>query len=415
MHLFINALAASAGGGLTYLRNTLPHLSAHAQLTTTVLVARRYPEVAGDLPRVSFLEAGEFAGSAAHRFWREQILLPGLIRRHGGEILISAGNMALLQSPVPQILLSRNALYTSRRFYADVRARREWRLWFRTHIEGICAKWSMRRSDWVIAPSEAFADEIRSWLGEGSVPVQTIPHGFDRNLFFGGDRDLPQDIQNRLAQSAPCLRLLLVSHYNYFRNFDTLIRALPVIKKHLGENSVKLFLTCRLHTASGRYHGARTQELISALGVGQDITELGLIPYPLLPKVYGACDIYVTASYAESFAHPLVEAMACGLPIVASDLPVHREVCGDAARYFPYAAPETLAEQIGAVACCRDRAQDMTARGLARSRDFSWKKHVSRLVSLAAGLAEGCNRKSSPGNNKETEAVPSTGCTPTAS
>ena len=65
------------------------------------------------------------------------------------------------------------------------------------------------------------------------------------------------------------------------------------------------------------------------------VVELGAVPYSLLHQVYRECDIYVTPAYAESFAHPLVEAMASGLPIVASDLAVHREICQDAAIYFP--------------------------------------------------------------------------------
>jgi hypothetical protein len=52
----------------------------------------------------------------------------------------------------------------------------------------------------------------------------------------------------------------------------------------------------------------------------------------------------VTPAYAESFAHPLIESMSSGLPVVASDLPVHREICGDAAIYFPRFSPDALAE-----------------------------------------------------------------------
>ena len=66
----------------------------------------------------------------------------------------------------------------------------------------------------------------------------------------------------------------------------------------------------------------------------------------MLHQVYRACNIYVTPAYAESFAHPLVEAMASGLPVVAADTEVHREICQDAAIYFPRFSPEDMADRI---------------------------------------------------------------------
>jgi len=398
MHIVINASAASAGGGLTYLRNVVPHFSARPHLRTTVLAARGFLRDFKELPGVTLLETEEFGGKATNRFWREQIMLPGLIRGCGADVLISAGNIALFRSPVPQILLTRNALYTSTDFYADAWARRDIGLWIRMRLQGFFAKWSVCRADRVVTPSESFAEELRAWLGKKSLPISVIPHGFDTDRFFGSDEALPTRVQSRLPEGNRCLRLLFVSHYNYFRNFDTLIRALPLLKSLLPDKPVKLVLTCRLRPAPewGPYDPTRTESLARGLGAADDIVELDLVPYPSLHKVYRACDIYVNPSYAESFAHPLVEAMACGLPVVASDLPVHREVCGDAALYFPRFSPETLAERIAGIACSPEIALELGARGRARSRNYSWKKHADQLISLAANLIDGCNEKSLP-------------------
>ncbi len=397
MHIFINASTASAGGGLTYLRNVIPHFSARPHMRTTVLAARGFLQDLRELPGVAFLAMEGFGSNATNRFWREQIMLPGLIRRCGCDVLISAGNMALFHSPVPQILLARNALYTSTGFYADAWARRDMSLWIGTRIRGLFAKWSVLRADRVVTPSESFADEVRAWVRKKLLPISAIPHGFDSERFFGADEALPERTQSRLSEGDHCLRLLFVSHYNYFRNFDTLIRALPLLRSRLPEKPVKLVLTCRLRPAPawGPYDPTRTESLVRTLGVAGDIVELDLVPYPSLHKVYRTCDIYVNPSYAESFAHPLVEAMACGLPVVASDLPVHREVCGDAALYFPRFSPDSLAERITELACSPEFALELGARGLARSRNYSWKKHVDQLIFLAAHLVDGCDERSS--------------------
>jgi glycosyltransferase involved in cell wall biosynthesis len=110
---------------------------------------------------------------------------------------------------------------------------------------------------------------------------------------------------------------------------------------------------------------------------------LGTIRYNLLHHVYKACDVYVTPAYAETFAHPLVEAMASGLPVVASDLPVHREICGEAALYFPHFSPQNLARQLMIAANSPTLCDEMKVKGQARASEFSWAAHVEELILVA--------------------------------
>ena len=96
--------------------------------------------------------------------------------------------------------------------------------------------------------------------------------------------------------------------------------------------------------------------------------------------------MYVTPAYAESFAHPLVEAMASGLPVLASDLPVHREICGEAALYFNRFSPQQLADRLCELANLPELRRSMKQKGQRRSNDFSWSKHVDELLSVANNL-----------------------------
>lgn len=388
MHLFLNGLAASAGGGLTYLRNLVPYLSAHEGVQVTAAVNPQLRRELSGLPRVSFPEMNLHLG-ALGRFWQEQSSLPGVIRRSGADVLVSVGNFALRKSPVPQILLSRNSLYTSTDFLRDLRRRREYGLWLDTRIKGSLARRSLRWADRTIAPTEAFAQELRQWTGR---EVLAIHHGFDREAFFRDRTPLAADIRQKLdlerGLEKAALRLLFVSHYNYYRNFETLFRALPLIREQLGGRKIKLFLTCRLRSEDnpGSYRAGAAAALVTQLGIEDSVVELGSVPYSLLHHVYRACSIYVTPAYAESFAHPLVEAMASGLPVVASDSAVHREICQDAAVYFPRFSPEELAAQICQVAASDELSKQLSERGKQRSCDFSWKKHGDELLLLAANL-----------------------------
>jgi glycosyltransferase involved in cell wall biosynthesis len=385
IHLFVDASAASSGSGPTYVRNVVPHLGARADLRSTILVSPFLQQEFRNQSNVSFVGfPGESAG-AAIRFVRAQRLVPELVRRSGANVLLSAGNMALFRSPVPQVLLSGNALYTSPDFFRDVRQRRDYRLWLDTRLKGQIAKWSVRAADRTVAPSQAFADEIERWTG---VRALAIHHGFDRNLFFQDTGPLPEELQKRLERTSGELRLLFVSHYNYYRNFETLFRAVRMLRKRLEPRQVKLFLTCRLLPGAnpGSFRTEAAASLVRELELSSNLVELGTVPYHLLHHVYRACDLYVTPAYVETFAHPLVEAMASGLPVIASDLAVHHEICGDAALYFATFSPELLAETACKVAQSPESLRKMSERGLERSRVFCWKDHVDQVISVAEAL-----------------------------
>jgi glycosyltransferase involved in cell wall biosynthesis len=382
IRLFINGLAASAGGGLTYLRNVIPHLARRVDTETTVLLNPALRREFGEQPKIAFVESSESL-PPWRRFVHEQTTLPKLIRQSGAQVLISAGNFALWNSPVPQILLSRNSLYTSGDFRRDVRARGDYSIWADTFVKGWLARRSIRCADITIAPSAAFAQELSKWSGR---KVVSLHHGFDPDAFTSDAAPLPSAARNQLEQGKDVLRLLFVSHYNYYRNFETLFRAMPILNSRLKGKQVRLFLTCRLNSGAnpGTYRAESAALLANDLR--GDIVELGTIPYRSLHHLYRACHIYVTPAYAESFAHPLIESMSSGLPVVASDLAVHREICGDAGIYFSRFSPDALAERVLQVQESPELAEKLSRNGLRRACDFRWSKHVERLVILAQEL-----------------------------
>jgi glycosyltransferase involved in cell wall biosynthesis len=384
IHLFVNAFAASAGGGLTYLRNVVPLLGTRSDVRASVFLSPQLRQEFGAWGNITFIEGPRLSNAAA-RFWFEQTRLPRIIRKSGANVLLSTGNFAMWNSPVPQILLSRNALYTSTDFVNDIRQRADYRLWIDTQLKGTLAKWSIQRADITVSPSEAFAKELRQWTGMEIVPIH---HGFDPARFASDRRPFPREIGEKLALTLEGLRLLFVSHYNYYRNFEVLIRALPLLREQLAPRRVSLVLTCRLDSKAnpGSYHAESAATLVKELGVSENVVELGSVHYNLLHQVYKACDIYVTPAYAESFAHPLVEAMSSGLPVVASDIAVHREICGKAALYFDRFSAAELADRVEHIVNCENVAVLLSTEGRQRSQYFSWRNHLEQIVGLARQL-----------------------------
>jgi len=378
MHIFLNGLGANAGAGLTYLYNVVPRLSAETDALTTLAVQPELRCQFRGFKNVAVLDT-EVPQGSARRFWFEQTTLPKLVVKSGADLLLSAGNFALRNCSVPQILLSGNSLYTSADFYRDLRSRGEYRMWLDTRLRGFLARKSVHWADCTVAPSAAFAKELHRWTGR---EVRAIYHGFTPEIFFADRSPLPVELRRKLATGSDCVRLLFVSHYNYYRNFETLFRGVAALRARLKDRKVRLFLTCTLEDdkTPGAYKTGRAARLIRDLDIRDEVVELGAVPYALLHQVYRSCDIYVTAAYAETFAHPLVEALACGLPIVASDIAVHREVCREAGSYFPRFSSDELASALL-------RRMDHRHAG-ARSPEcrFSWGLHVEEILAIADKL-----------------------------
>ena len=109
---------------------------------------------------------------------------------------------------------------------------------------------------------------------------------------------------------------------------------------------------------------------------------MGYVPYRQLHSIYRAADVYVFPSFTESFGHSLVEAMATGLPIVAADMPVNREVCGPAGRFFPTFDADRCAALIARLLEAEREWRELAQASLEHAEHFSWERHTEDLLSV---------------------------------
>jgi glycosyltransferase involved in cell wall biosynthesis len=388
-NVLLNALASTAGGGITYLKNVLPRLCRSEDKNRfIVLVPAEHLEdyARFDSERMS-IDTIQSGGSLLGRSFWEQTSLRGYIRSRKIDVLVSLGNFALFASPIPQILFNRNELYFSAYFENDLKSRGLYSELIKHRLKSRIARISVKQADINITPTIAFRDRIRAGNGLKAERFEVLRFGFDRDLFTANDEPLPAERSSKLNLSDDCYRLLYVSHYNYFRNFETLIRALPIIKKEIKAKegkAIQLVLTADIRRGAvyGGYDATLAADLIDRFEVNDSIAMLGSLPYDRLHRLYRLCDLFVCPSYAESFAHPLVEAMAMSLPVVTSNLGVHREVCGEAAVYFDVLDENELAERCVEVLTNQPLSERLRLNGSERIKQFSWDRHVRDLLAL---------------------------------
>lgn len=384
--ILIHAAAATAGGGRTFVKNVLPllpRIGRHHEWHVLLPQAHRgeFASLEGALRLFSDPQA-ESGGWRRVRF--DQFALARKLRKEGFDAFVATGNFGLVRPPVPQILYNRNPLYFSEHHCVELKRRKLYRDWAVIRLRRAMALASIRASTINVVPTGAFANHIARFGAVDRSTFRTIHHGFDRVRFTAGGEELAPALRERLPGPADTARVLFVSHYNYFRNFETVLRALPELIRRLAPRPVQLVLTTRL--AEGvyehKYDTTAAARLVSELGIQPNVVMLGHVPYESLYAVYRACDVAVCPSYAETFGHPMVEAMAAGLPVVATDMDIHREVCGDAGQYFSVFDPHDLASRLHDVLSQPELYRRLSDAAAVEAERFNWERNVTALVDL---------------------------------
>ena len=127
---------------------------------------------------------------------------------------------------------------------------------------------------------------------------------------------------------------------------------------------------------------ARIDEAIASLGLSLVVHKLGYVSGDALRKLYLRSRAVVLPSLWEGFGLPLLEAMASDAPVVASDIPVHREVAGEAALFADPRDVEALADRIETVWCEKDLRRTLVQRGRERVTLFSWESSATKALEL---------------------------------
>lgn len=121
-----------------------------------------------------------------------------------------------------------------------------------------------------------------------------------------------------------------------------------------------------------------------------DIRSVGIIDEPDLPALYRAAVFLLYPTLAEGFGLPVLEAMASGTPVIASSIPVFREVAGDAALLVDPRDVSAIARAVEELYQNGKLRADLAQKGTARARGFSWAKAAASTLMIYRRALEGC-------------------------
>jgi glycosyltransferase involved in cell wall biosynthesis len=154
------------------------------------------------------------------------------------------------------------------------------------------------------------------------------------------------------------------AHYAHKRH--DLLPAVARELERMGVDNFRFLTTLGEETKIARQLHERTRQL----GMGHRLLNLGTIPVSQGAGVYQRAAICFVPSVLETFSATYIESMASGVPIVATDLPFAREICGPAARYFEPGNPRAAAEQLADLLADSAAAADLAAAGTRQLERF---------------------------------------------
>jgi glycosyltransferase involved in cell wall biosynthesis len=362
--IVVDGSMARNGGGFTYLVNIVPQLARLAPEHCFRLFVGS-ARIADAIPSAPNLEVDLLPEAGIPERLRFTYLeAPRRAAAWGAELYFSVGGYAPVSAKFPVIASFQNLA-------AFTEMGRDWPLRQRLRFRALnaLARLSARSCDRILFVSEDSAQSIGEAIG---IPLErraVVHHGIDLESW---GQKVP-----RASRSRPYI--LSVSSIYRYKNYVRLIEAYAALARRrpslpdlviVGDDQDPDYAR-RMEAAR-----AATGALASRIHI------LGEVPYAEVCRYYAGASLFVMPSCLESFGLPLLEAMASEVPLVASDLPVFREIAADAAFYADPHSSESLAGAMEEALFLAGAREMLIKRGRERVREFTWDRSAEGLLNL---------------------------------
>lgn len=372
MRIGINALyllPGRVGGSEIYVRNLVKWLpKAGPENEYFVFVNRESEGVFEALsPEVKVVRCGVRAQNRALRILYEELVLPLKVLGLRLDATVSAGMTAPFVCPGKSLAV----VYDLQHINQPQNFNRWYLLFLKTIIY-----LSAKSADGVLTLSERSKRDIIKFykIRPGDITVTYLAS--DKGLFY--KRNGSEVAAVREKYGLPERFILYIASALPHKNYERLLSAFKLVKER--DESVKLVLI-----GARDYGQDAVVKKIEALGLKGEVVFLGWLPFEDIPLIYSAAELFCFPSLHEGFGIPVLEAMACGVPVVCSNIEPLDEVAGDAACLVNPLDERDMAEGMLKVLGDKGLREKLVRDGLERAEGFSWKK--TALDTLAAVYA----------------------------
>jgi glycosyltransferase involved in cell wall biosynthesis len=323
--------------------------------------AERYGRL---LPSARILAAPAAAAHRPARLAWEQTGLPLLAQQVGAQVLHSPFYTCPLRASCPVTVTVHDATFFTEPEHYD----KSRRTFFRSAI-----KTSLRRAARVIVPSKATRDELIRLLDADPTRIDVAYHGVDPAAFHMPSPDEKARVRARLGLGGTDYVAFLGAKEPR-KNVPSLIRGWSLAVRDRETPPA-------LVVAGGQGHDDEIDQAVNEVPAHLRLLRPGYLRYADLPGFLGGALVACYPSYGEGFGLPILEAMACGAPVLTTPRLSLPEVGGDAVAYTG-PSPEEIARDLSALLDDEPRRAALAKAGFDRAKEFTWES--SAEVHLAA-------------------------------
>ena len=245
----------------------------------------------------------------------------------------------------------------------------------------------IRRADRIVVATLAELTQLRFLYKADASKMVVIPPGVNVSRFY----PIPSDEAKMYIGLQPEDRMILfVGRIEPLKGVDTLLEAMSCLQMK-ESRPVHLAIIGGDPSASPEKMNAemaRLKNLCEVLGLDQSVVFLGVRDQDKLSYYYSAAEVVVMPSHYESFGMVALEAMACGTPVIASEVGGLAYLVRDGETGFtiPAEEPEMLCEKLSWLLNDRELHDSMSARAVEYAQDYAWEKIARQIVEVYEGL-----------------------------
>lgn len=306
------------------------------------------------------------ARSRLQRTLWQQLTLPGLLARHAVDVLHSTHHDLPLRVPerVRRVVTVHDVTFALMpRRYPPVRR------WYMQLITSLAC----RLADAIIVPSHTVRRDLCKRLGVPDARVAVVYEAAGERFRPASDEAVAQTLRREGLAAHPYV--LSVGSLEPGKNRSRLIAAIHALR--LRGSPLRLVVV-----GQPAWSYETDFALVRRLGLQDRVRFLDYVPASDLPALYTGAAVVAFPSLYEGFGLPVLEAMACGAPVVTSSVSATAEMAGDAALLVDPRDTEAIADAIERVASDADLAADLRARGFRRAAEFSWERAARETLAV---------------------------------